>query len=238
MPTASTPTQQQPAPCLDPFDPAFDPVAALHASDAAVVAALPTARDRAIFRAARPLNNVVACASVEHAPFRILRAPVAFVADPRTSVQAPTLKSTSVPASASSRGVKRPRSQPQPQSQSQLQPQLQPQPQPHVPVLPISSLSTTGRSRRVTGVLRAMAARCAEGPLAMLAAAMRRSARVRVRLRSRHALRGSVLGHLMAFDRHVNLVLRDAVLCDDGRPQRSVGLMLLRGEHVVIVCLA
>ncbi|PXF46718.1 Small nuclear ribonucleoprotein Sm D-like protein [Gracilariopsis chorda] len=57
---------------LNPFSEQFDPQQALHHPLSAVCNALPTAQDRRIFNRAKPLNNVAACAHLQHAPYRLL----------------------------------------------------------------------------------------------------------------------------------------------------------------------
>lgn len=59
---------------LNPFCETFDAAHALQSSPEAILAALPTARDRIVFRRALPLNNIAACSSLETAPFRVLKA--------------------------------------------------------------------------------------------------------------------------------------------------------------------
>lgn len=59
---------------LNPFCETFDALRALQSPPEAVQAALPTARDRIVFRKALPLNNIAACASLDTAPFRLLKA--------------------------------------------------------------------------------------------------------------------------------------------------------------------
>lgn len=57
---------------LNPFSEHFDPQQALHRPLSAVCDALPTAQDRRTFNRAKPLNNVAACAHLQHAPYRLL----------------------------------------------------------------------------------------------------------------------------------------------------------------------
>lgn len=58
---------------LNPFDEGFDAGKTLSAPVESFLSALPSSRDRAIADRTTPLNNIAACASVEHAPFRILK---------------------------------------------------------------------------------------------------------------------------------------------------------------------
>ncbi|KAA8494708.1 Small nuclear ribonucleoprotein Sm D-like protein [Porphyridium purpureum] len=57
---------------------------------------------------------------------------------------------------------------------------------------------------------------------------------VEVLVRHTHALRGYIHGRLVAFDKHFNLVIQQAVETSMNRQQsRLLGHVLLRGEHVV-----
>jgi small nuclear ribonucleoprotein (snRNP)-like protein len=74
------------------------------------------------------------------------------------------------------------------------------------------------------------------GPMAFLLAAFERRACVCVVMRRTHAARGRVDGLLAAFDRHLNLVLQNATIRDEGAPPRNVRLLFIRGDNVVAVC--
>lgn len=99
--------------------------------------------------------------------------------------------------------------------------------------------SNDSSSRRIRGVLQAMMDKAAVGPLSTLAVAVADRRQVRVTLRSRHSLRGCLTARLVAFDKHLNLVLRDAIFDDPDNPERRslFSLTLIRGEHVVAVAL-
>lgn len=89
------------------------------------------------------------------------------------------------------------------------------------------------------GVLAAMHRRQAEksGPLSMLERAVRLRYRVRVVVRETHAIRGDVTGCVVAFDKHFNLVLMQAVIRDKGQPTRISKQLFVRGENVVLVAM-
>jgi small nuclear ribonucleoprotein (snRNP)-like protein len=55
----------------------------------------------------------------------------------------------------------------------------------------------------------AIASHCKEGPLAVLYDAMMRRKRVRVLVRYANSIRGTLTGHLLAFDKHFNMLLKD-----------------------------
>lgn len=89
------------------------------------------------------------------------------------------------------------------------------------------------------GVLAAIHRRQAEksGPLSMLERAVRLRCRMRVVVRETHAIRGDVTGCVVAFDKHFNLVLMQAVIRDKGQPTRRSKHLFVRGENVVLVAL-
>ena len=85
-----------------------------------------------------------------------------------------------------------------------------------------------------------------EGPHSLLWRALRDRVRVRVTLRRINSIRGVVVGHLKAFDRHMNLLLVDAAETTTpkmrnparARPRtRHLAQVLVRGDNVVLVAL-
>lgn len=100
-------------------------------------------------------------------------------------------------------------------------------------------VSNVSSPHRLKGVLQAMMDKAAVGPLSTLAVAVAHRRRIRITLRSRHSLRGRLTARLVAFDKHINLLLRDAIFDDsDDTQHRSLfALTLIRGEHVVVVAL-
>ena len=85
-----------------------------------------------------------------------------------------------------------------------------------------------------------------EGPHSLLWRALRDRLRVRVTLRRINSIRGVVVGHLKAFDRHMNLLLVDAAETTTpkmrnparARPRtRHLAQVLVRGDNVVLVAL-
>lgn len=79
-----------------------------------------------------------------------------------------------------------------------------------------------------------MHARHAVGPLSVLEKSVGKG-RVCVVVRETHGVRGFVWGRVVAFDRHFNVVLVKAVVCDRGKAARKVGTLFIRGENVVLV---
>ena len=74
------------------------------------------------------------------------------------------------------------------------------------------------------------------GPLSLLRHALRDGARVSVVLRRRHAMGGVASGVLLAFDRHMNLVLGGGVtVVGANGSKRETRQMLVRGDSVICV---
>jgi small nuclear ribonucleoprotein (snRNP)-like protein len=91
---------------------------------------------------------------------------------------------------------------------------------------------------RATGVLRKMVSQFGAngGPLAFLLACFERSARVRIVLRRTHSLRGFVVGELTAFDKHLNVIIRKAIVHDGDEAPRTIPQLFIRGDNVVAIC--
>ncbi|KAI0567495.1 Sm ribonucleoprotein domain containing protein [Gracilaria domingensis] len=183
----SSPTRAQ----LNPFSEQFDPELALQQHLSAFRATLPTARDQAIFDRAQPVDNVAACAHLEHAPYRILK-------------PAPVTANLTTPSR------KRPR----------------------------DASQHADKSERRLSVLQSIHDKAAKGPLELLGRAVANKLLLRIRLRERHRIRGFVEGVVVAFDRHMNVVVKNAVIQDYGLDARRVGQLLIRGENIVLIYLA
>ena len=102
-------------------------------------------------------------------------------------------------------------------------------------------------SSRGAELLRAVTDPLRDGPHGVLWRALRDRAAVKVVLRRVNCIRGSCVGLLKAFDRHMNLVLVDAAETtvppmrnpDRARPvTRFLKQVLIRGDNVVLVCRA
>ena len=96
-------------------------------------------------------------------------------------------------------------------------------------------------------LMRTMTDAMQEGPFSVLWRALRDRAAIKVVLRRINSIRGSCVGLLKAFDRHMNLVLVDAAETtvppmrnpDRARPvTRFLKQVLIRGDNVVLVCRA
>jgi small nuclear ribonucleoprotein (snRNP)-like protein len=89
-----------------------------------------------------------------------------------------------------------------------------------------------------TGILRNMESQFGNngGPLAFLLDCFERSARVRIVLRRTHSLRGCVVGDLSAFDKHLNVVLRQAIIIDIDSYPRTIPQLFIRGDNIVAIC--
>lgn len=70
-----------------------------------------------------------------------------------------------------------------------------------------------------------------------LGGAVRRRGFVRVVMRTSGRKRGVVDGLLVAFDRHMNVVLGNASVRDDGEERKRVRQLFIRGDNVVAICL-
>lgn len=201
----------------------FDASAALKIGANAVAETFSSQRDRAIFGAAEALNHIGLCVSVKDAPFRELRARRVHVAGTRGETNKNAI-GASKKCGENTEGIK----------------------QGHVKkVGSRGGLEVTvkgGNSGRIENLLSHMMDDCAQanGPLSVLAKAVALRLRVCVKIRERHCIRSFVQGRLVAFDKHMNMVLRDAkeVFVDGKLRPRLLPLTLLRGEHVVIVSMA
>ena len=90
-------------------------------------------------------------------------------------------------------------------------------------ISPGSDLLTT-----ITDPLRA-------GPYSLLWRALEERRRIKVVIRQFTRIRGTCVGLLKAFDRHMNLYLIDVT--ETTRRTRRLGSLLIRGDVVVLVCL-
>ena len=111
----------------------------------------------------------------------------------------------------------------------------------HVPKAPAAPSLNRGAALlgQITDPLR-------QGPHSLLWRALRDRIRVRVTLRRINSIRGVCVGHLQAFDRHMNLLLVDAAETTTpkmrnparARPRtRYLAQVLVRGDNVVLVAL-
>lgn len=201
---------------LNPFSECFDPTEALASDISSVIASLPTKRDRTVFSKAQPLNNIAACISVETAPYRVLRATPAKPPISKRNERSLALVNKLKVVAERCVSRKRPRGEIG------------------------SSACVQGRSNVVAvparGILRALHERLSYGPFSMLFRSVRDKYRVCVLMRERHALKGSVEGFVVAFDKHFNMVILHALLRDAGsKGVRKVGQLFIRGENVVSV---
>ncbi|KAJ8606086.1 hypothetical protein CTAYLR_005199 [Chrysophaeum taylorii] len=104
----------------------------------------------------------------------------------------------------------------------------------------VASSSSFSRGRQL---LRSIADPMRAGPFSLLLRAL--DTRVRVLVRALNAIRGTCVGLLKAFDRHMNLVLLDVAETylrkarrpDNRKPvTRSIPQLFIRGDTVVLVC--
>lgn len=235
---------------LNVLSESFDAGRALREPNARIAAQLPLPRDRAIFNAARPLNHIAACNSVLTAPFRPLRSATAVaIAVSQTKPaqvqrhagrrrplpsggQVDVYASAAVPAHGEARhGVKRAR-------RSAADTAAAPMSAGGRVTHAAAARQQPPSSGRIKGVLPAMMDKCgAMGPLSTLGKAVAFRRRVCITVRKRHRVDAKIVAGLVAFDKHVNLVLRDATVHDVGGSTTFLPLTLVRGENVVIVSL-
>lgn len=208
---------------INVFSEDFDASTALTLGANAVAATFSSQRDRATFVSAEALNHIGLCVSVKDAPFRQLRAGRGRLCDTQTesitNVSSVNKKSVLNNARISRSDDK----------QAGYK----------------EGMKVAARRRhstRAENVLSSMMDDCVKmnGPLSLLAKAVALRLRVCVKLRERHRVRSHVQGRLVSFDKHMNMVLRDAreVFFDDKFRPRILPLTLLRGEHVVVVSIA
>lgn len=100
------------------------------------------------------------------------------------------------------------------------------------------------KCRRVRGVLQSLMDKESIGPLSTLSNAVVYRRRIRIVVRDRHCITGYIHARLIAFDKHFNLVLRDADMYsyqhdnqhdNQHHPPRRLDLTLLRGENIVLI---
>lgn len=198
----------------------FDASVALKVGANAIAETFSSQRDRAIFSAAEVLNHIGLCSSVKDAPFRELRARPVRAVGTRAETNMNTMAGSKT-SGGDAEGIK----------QGQVK-----------KFSSKGGLKVTvrgGNFGRLENILSRMMDDCvqANGPLSVLAKAVSLRLRVCVKIRERHCIRSFVQGRLVAFDKHMNMVLRDAkeVFVDGKLRPRLLPLTLLRGEHVVIV---
>lgn len=203
---------------LNPFSDKFDANLALRCGADAVRNTLSSNRDRIVFDNAEALNHIHGCEGILQAPFRRLvgaraRAPDEMERTRKRERECET-REKKLRAMCKNRGDKAGR--------------------PNI-------FRRNENSGRVKNVLQNMMEEsvCKHGPLSILSKAMSGRMRVCVTLRERHKLRSHLRARLVAFDRHMNMVVREAEesFFDSSLPRRKLGLTVVRGEHVVTVAL-
>ena len=93
-----------------------------------------------------------------------------------------------------------------------------------------------------------LASKYSTGPLSLLRSCMVENARVRIWMRRLAGLKGTVTGYILAFDKHMNIVLSDVdedfIVCsgydEQSRPKlkprhRHFSQLIIRGDNVVLV---